>query len=374
MGKKSKKKTKQGASSTLDTVETATNDKPAIDDDENKSIAVEPPVEDLLSNDSVTSVNLTGLLQAEAAVADAEAEAAGAAARAAKAQVDAAAAEEPPNDSPSQSNGSTVDVQTNPLGSENPPPSISAPTVAVEASKPLDQIEANLTTPAGAAEEVPPLIATVHTFEPASVSLASTPAPASKADPEVARKAKLLAEQAARRAQYEAARAEAMEVLNGYNGPTPMSNTSLADKPSDVGAAQDSASSAVQPPSASSVVQDQSVSAKPADRAVDAETAQVAAQAKQLTEDLDLANNEDEDEEVREEDLDDVDLGSFDRKSSFRQNGSASFNEGGSKPPISMEKSKRADKPKNAEADNDEDEGGDSMGVACDVKRACAVS
>ena len=362
MGKKSKKKTKQGASSTLDTVETATNDKPAIDDDENKSIAVEPPVEDLLSNDSVTSVNLTGLLQAEAAVADAEAEAAGAAARAAKAQVDAAAAEEPPNDSASQSNRSTVDVQTNPLGSENPPPSISAPTVAVEASKPLDQNEVSLRTPAGAAEEVPPLKAAVHTFERASVSLASTPAPALKEDPEAARKAKLFAEQAARRAQYEAARAEAMEVLNGYNGPTPLRNSSPTSEPSEVGAAQDSASTAVQQPPASSVVQDQKASA------------QVAAQARQLMEELDPANNEDEDEEVREEDLDEVDLGSFDRKSTFRQNGSGSFNKGGSKPPVSMEKSKRAEKPKSSEADNDEDEGGDSMGVACDVKRACAVS
>ena len=377
MGKKSKKKTKQGASSTLDTVETVDTDGPAIDDNETKT--AEAVTSDVVSvpTNSDASVNLTCLLQAEAAVADAEAEAAGAAARAAKAQVDAAAFEETTNDDPNQSDESKIGAQTNPLGAANPPLSASAPTAAVEASVPINPHEASLKTPAataGAAMEAPPLKNPGHTSEPASVSSELTTAPVSEEDPEATRKAKLLAEQAARRAQYEAARAEAMEVLNGYNAPPLVRSSSPTNKLAEDAAVQGSATASVQQPVAPSAVQEQNASAKPVDQKVDAGTAQVAAQATQLKEDLDPANNEDEDEEVREEDLDDVDLGSFDRKSSFRQNGNGSFNKGGSKPPVAIEKSKWTGKPQSSEADYDEDEGGDSMGVACDVKRACMIS
>jgi hypothetical protein len=106
-----------------------------------------------------------------------------------------------------------------------------------------------------------------------------------------------------------------------------------------------------------------------AKRVVAAATAQVAARG---AEDVALLAEAEEDEQVREEDLDDVDLGSLERKGSFRLGGGGgrSFNKSGQKPPLAIE----GKRPAGLQAsERDTDDGGDSMGVSCDVKRACTV-
>jgi hypothetical protein len=289
------------------------------------------------------------LLQAEAALADAETAVTEATARAAQAAA-ATAAEETVGDGDMDEIGlASFDAAAPPM----PPPlptQAFAPT-ALDALSPLASDEARENTPTApppAAAAAPP----------------ATTATAAAADPEAARKAARLAEQAARRASYEAARAEAMAELNPYPGPA-MGRSSFS--PPD---RADSPEPAFAP--ATAPLLGQAVAVAVAKREDAAATAQVAARG---AEDAALLADAEEDEQVREEDLDDVDLGSLERNGSFRLGGGggSSFNKSGPKPPLAIE-GKRPAGLQASERDDDADDGGDSMGVSCDVKKACTVS